>query len=288
MHISNVIVVSKKTFYDFCFLSKSGISKSERAHFSRKDIATFKEMHIAHQKTLKEVKRVLAKYNIPYHISNRKARIPYFKYNFVITVGGDGTFLQASGHLTKQHILGVNSDAKRSVGKFCAANKINFEKVFLRILSGKLPVAKLPRFSVEIKENKKKHLVLNDILVCDLNSAAMSRYELTVEGNREEQRSSGLWVATASGSTGAIRSSGGAMLKDTSEKIQYRPRELYFRSKGQYRLTGKVLLLKTPIKIRSLMRQGVIYIDGAHTRIPFEYGQVAIVGHASLPIRTFV
>ncbi|MCX5681153.1 MAG: hypothetical protein NT079_02580 [Candidatus Omnitrophica bacterium] len=116
----------------------------------------------------------------------------------------------------------------------------------------------------------------------------MSRYELFVGGKREEQRSSGLWIATASGSTGAIRSSGGVMLNDVSEKVQYRPRELYSRAKWRYRLIGKALFLSRPIKIRSLMRKGVIYIDGAHTKIPFEYGQVASIKHASLPVRTFV
>jgi NAD+ kinase len=288
MSISNVIIVNKKTFYEFCFLNKAGISAGERKRFSQKDIALFKEMHMAHQNTLMEVKRVLAKYGSHYHISNRKAHIPYQLYDFVITVGGDGTFLQAASRLTQQRILGVKSDAKRSVGKFCAANEKNFEKIFLKILSGKIVTRALPRFSLEVTESKKRSLVLNDILVCDANPAAMSRYELMVEGKREEQRSSGLWIATASGSTGAIRSSGGIMLKDTNKKIQYRPRELYFRERNQYQLTGNALNLKNPLKIRSLMRKGVIYIDGAHTKVPFEYGKIATIKHSLLPIHTFI
>ncbi|MCX5681154.1 MAG: NAD(+)/NADH kinase, partial [Candidatus Omnitrophica bacterium] len=141
---------NKKTFYEFCFLSKTGISESERKRFSRKDVVLFKKMHEAHHRTLKEVRRVLTKYHVDYHVSNRKAHIPYSRYNFVITVGGDGTFLQAASHLTRQHILGVNSDAKRSVGKFCAA--------FLKILSSKITAIKLPRFSVEIRGSRKNSL----------------------------------------------------------------------------------------------------------------------------------
>lgn len=287
MRIANVIIVNKKTFYEFCFLNKAGISVKERKRFSQKDIALFKEMHVAHQRALNVVKRALIKCGIRYHVSNRKAQIPYDRYDFVVTVGGDGTFLQAASHLTRQPILGVNSDAKRSVGKFCAANEKNFENILLRILAGEISMTKLPRFSLEITESKKKFFVLNDALVCDVNPAAMSRYVLNVEEKMEEQRSSGLWIATASGSTGAIRSSGGVVLKNTDERIQYRPRELYARGDRQYRLTGKTICLKTPLKIRSLMRKGVIYIDGAHTKIPFEYGKIASIKHAALPIHTF-
>lgn len=287
MKPKNVIIVNKKTFYEFCFLCKPGISLSERRRFSVKDIALFKDMHISHQRTLAEVRRVLRKLKINYHVSNRKARIPYDRYDLVITVGGDGTFLQAAGHLTDQLILGVNSDAKRSVGNFCVANEKNFEDIFDRIMSGKLPPTKFSRLLLKVSDNKRKFYVLNDILACDINPAAMSRYEIAVEGRREEQRSSGVWVSTASGSTGAIRSSGGVRLKRTSEKAQYRPRELYARSGRRYHLTGQVLSLKKPLKIRSLMRKGVIYVDGAHTKIPFAYGQTATVTRARSPIRTF-
>jgi NAD kinase len=173
------------------------------------------------------------------------------------------------------------------VGKFCAANEQNFERVFSGILSGKSKEKKLSRLSLEIKKPEQKSLALNDILFCDINPAAMSRYELTIAGQTEEQRSSGLWISTVSGSTGAIRSAGGLVLKETNDKIQYRPRELYYRTRNQYQLTGNVLPLVTPLKIRSLMRKGVIYVDGAHTKIPFGYGQVAIVKRSLLPIRTF-
>ena len=69
--------------------------------------------------------------------------------------------------------------------------------------------------------------VLNDILVCHHNPGAMSRYFLTVEGTREEQRSSGVWIATAAGSSGGLHSAGGKVLTQKSKEFQYRPRELY-------------------------------------------------------------
>lgn len=254
--------------------------------FSREDLLRFKEMHAAHQKTLREVRRVLDHYRIRYRVSNRKTHIPYGRYDLIITVGGDGTFLQAARQLSRQMILGVNSNPARSIGNFCAATEKNFEKVFLAILSGKAKTKRLARFSLKIKKQEKAFLVLNDILICDINPGAMSRYVLTIGKRGEEQRSSGLWISTASGSTGAIHSSGGTVLKDTSTSIQYRPRELYYKNLNQYRLKGSVLSLNLSLKIRSMMRKGVIYVDGAHFKIPFSYGEEAFVRRSSIPILT--
>jgi len=287
MNIKNVIVVNKKTFYEFCFLERNAYSQRQRAIFSARDIARFKRMHVAHQKTLKEVTRVLDATRIHYRVSHRKMHIPYDRYDLVITVGGDGTFLQAARQLTQQMILGVNSDPQRSIGKFCAATEKDFQKVFSAILNGTVKTKYLERFLLKTKKEKKAFHVLNDVLICDENPAAMSRYVFAIGKKKEEQRSSGVWIATASGSTGAIHSSGGIILKDTSKKIQYRPRELYYGKLNPYCFNGATLFLKKPIKIRSMMRNGVIYIDGAHFKIPFLYGDEATVECSSIPIRTF-
>jgi NAD+ kinase len=287
MKIKNVLVIRKKTFYEFCFLDRSHPKRSQQMSFSRQDLARFKKMHVAHQKTLKEVRRVLEKYFISYKISYRKTNIQYSSYDLVITVGGDGTFLQAARQLSKQKILGVNSDPKRSIGKFCIAQEKNFEEVFCSILSKKAKIKRLVRFSLITKKQKIKALVLNDILICDANPAAMCRYVLTIGKIMEDQRSSGIWVSTASGSTGAIRSSGGRMLKDTSINIQYRPRELYLQALHPNRLLGGILSLDKSVKIRSMMRKGVIYIDGAHFKIPFSYGDEVMIRRSSMPVETF-
>src|SRR3989344_3282813 len=53
------------------------------------------------------------------------------KFDLVITVGGDGTFLDASHFIKDVPIIGVNSDPKRSVGRYCIANAENFEELIL-------------------------------------------------------------------------------------------------------------------------------------------------------------
>jgi len=48
----------------------------------------------------------------------------------------------------------------------------------------------------------------------------VSRYYLKIGNLREEQRDSGLWISTAAGSSGAIRSAGGKLFKNEEKKMQ--------------------------------------------------------------------
>jgi len=126
--------------------------------------------------------------------------------------------------------------------------------------------------------------VLNDILIAHQNPAAMSRYAIRVNGTQEEQRSSGLWLSTAVGSTAAIKSAGGRVLPRESKAIQYLPRELYYGPGTTYRLTGGLVQLGRAIVLRSLMREGMVYADGEHLRVPFRYGDVLRVSRSPQPL----
>ena len=116
--------------------------------------------------------------------------------DLVISVGGDGTFLEASHYISDNTpILGVNSDPLRSVGFFCSCTKENFEELFNDLNNG--PRTNLSRISMKIDGLTTGPPVLNDILFANPNPAATTRYE--VEG--ESYRNSGMLVSTAAGST---------------------------------------------------------------------------------------
>ena len=127
---------------------------------------------------------------------------------------------------------------------------------------------------------------LNDVLICHSNPAAMNRYVLKIGKVKEEQRSSGIWIAAPAGSSGAINSAGGKRIAHTVKKIQYMPRELYRGGKWKYRLTGGILSARRSITITSLMRQGKIYVDGTHLEIPFPLGVSIKVTLSSHPVKT--
>jgi len=114
----------------------------------------------------------------------------------------------------------------------------------------------------------------------------VSRYYLKIGNLREEQRDSGLWISTAAGSSGAIRSAGGKLFKNEEKKMQYMPRELYYGFNKTYRHKGGVLHAGQRVAITSLMRSGMIYIDGTHYELKFPFNHTLNVAFSPNPLRT--
>jgi NAD+ kinase len=104
--------------------------------------------------------------------------------------------------------------------------------------------------------------VLNDALVCHASPAATSRYILCVEDGEEDQRSSGMWIGPAAGSTAAQRSAGGRVLPFSSEKIQYVVREPYTPAGGHFRFAKGLVEPGDQLVLRSKMREAKVFLDG--------------------------
>ncbi len=235
--------------------------------------SVYKSSLIFHRRSFAAVERTLKDRGIKFDRLARGKAFDESRYALVISLGGDGTFLDAARHLEKISILGVNSAPGHSVGRLCPVSQSNFEKALKDFLKGKLMTKRIQRMDVSLNGKKWRHPVLNDVLVCHAVPAAMSRYLLTVGGVCEDQRSSGLWISTAAGSTGAIRSSGGRELPLFSKRFQYLPRELFEGHGARYRLKGGLLPKSAPgLKVVSRMQEGRLYLDGAHVWLPFKYG----------------
>ena len=287
MRVRKVLLIYKKSARRIYPLRRGDrISLSRRGNeFIQRDLKRIQAAHLVHQRTLEKVRRLLREKGVRFKAVYRARVTDYSSYDGVISVGGDGTFLEAAHRIRSQWILGVNSDPARSAGSFCAANGSNFEKILDRILKRNARIQILHRLQLKLNEKPLEIPVLNDILITHRKPAAMSRYWIRVRGRREEQRSSGLWIATAAGSTGAIRSAGGQGLPRESRLLQYRPRELYQGPGHRYRLTGGVIPSNRPVQIGSLMRGGFICVDGEHWTFPFQYGDRLTLQGAPYPLR---
>jgi NAD+ kinase len=233
----------------------------------------FRRNHACHYAALKQVGTVLKKNRLSFHQHLRGPRVDYKGFDLIVTVGGDGTFLTAARHASsRQLILGVNSDPSWSVGKFCGTDAGRFEFDLLATLK-KPCLKKLHKLRITFLDKPRRAVeCLNDILLCHTNPAAMSRYILQVGKTAEEQRSSGIWIASAAGSTGAIASAGGVKLPLETRRIQYKPRELYHGRGVAYRFNGGVIEPGKAITITSRMAHGRVFVDGAHVRHPFTFG----------------
>lgn len=285
MQIKRALILYKKSAYKIYFLEHRSSILRKKMRLTSSGVAAFRKSHNEHYRTLGELEKTLRALHIKYTKSTRGRKIDYARYDFVIAVGGDGTFLEAARGVKKQLILGINSNPARSVGKFCIANGKTFKNVLKNILAGKLKLKKLQRLRLKLEEGTSPFDVLNDLLICNENPAAMSRYQLSINGKSEEQRSSGVWISTAAGSTGAIKSAGGKVLPIESKAVQYMPRELQNYPKPKYKLRGGVVVLRQSIKVRSLIRGGMIYVDGAHIKFPFGFGGVARISISPYPLK---
>lgn len=284
MKIKKALVLVKHSSYENYF-KRPDSSTTLKQSLTASEIKRYKKTHDIHYKSLDLIQSTLKKLRIDFQMYFRASKIDYNRFDFIITVGGDGTFLEASHQVTTQAILGINSDPSWSVGRFCAANAQNFERYVQDYLKGDAHIQLLQRFSLKLASDKRKFLVLNDILICHKNPAAMSRYVLKVKDKHEEQRSSGIWVSTAAGSTGAIQSAGGMVLPPQSRLIQYKPRELYQGFGVSYMLKGGLLDSGDTLSVASLIREGVVFIDGSHLCVPFGLGDTLSIAHSNNHLR---
>ena len=282
------MIVAKKSAYQTYFNEYQERPLRKLVRKGDKALLHIRRSHLVHYQMLSHVKAALKKRKIPARVCFRGEFFNPKKYDLVISVGGDGSFLEASHKLDHQLIVGVNSDKKHSVGNFCSVDRGNFERRLDDILGGNFEIKRLNRLDIRLNGKPLGFFVLNDILVSHVCPAGMSHYILKIGHSRERQRSSGVWVSTAAGSSGAVHSAGGKLLPEVSRKIQYVPRELFEGHGQRYRLTGGVLPEGAGLCLISQMQEGMLYLDGAHHPLPFEYGdQIKISAGPPLKVVNF-
>ncbi|XP_021894956.1 NADH kinase [Carica papaya] len=210
---------------------------------------------------------------------------PICNVDLVVTLGGDGTLLQASHFVDDSTpVLGVNSDptqddeveefrdqfdATRSTGYLCAGSVQNFEQVLDDILEGQTTPSKLSRLSICLNSKQLPVYALNDILVAHPCPATVSRFSFRIQRNGQpcsplvNCRSSGLRVSTAAGSTAAMLSAGGFVMPILSQDLQYMVREPISPGAFSARMHGLVKSDES-MDIGWCSKEGLIYVDGSH------------------------
>lgn len=268
---ARVLVVYKKDAY------QQYIQEQQDAHLVRllgrrhPDVLEMQRAHVIHQEALKGVVHVLRRLDVEFELAHRAALNVTKRYHMVVSVGGDGTFLQAARSVRHTPILGVNSDPARSEAVFCAATCRTFGRVMRRAMAGTLPQLQLHRLRLSLNGRPLPSRALNDVLVVHEDPATMSRYRLRIGGSEELQKSSGLWVSTAAGSSSAVLAAGGLQLPWGARRFQYRPRELYRGRLSRCRLVGGVLTSRQRVQVTWLMRRGCAFLDGPHVTIPLQF-----------------
>jgi NAD+ kinase len=247
-----------------------------------------KGSHDRHHRTLTGVLKVLAGEGLSVErvLRSKSLRLRNVdkRFDLVVSVGGDGTLLDASHLVVQTPILGVNSDPVRSVARFSGCHLDNFAHVLRKYLRGDLAPIAVPRLEFRINGVRNHWPVLNDLLVCTQSPAGTSRYLLKLGQSYEEQMSSGVWISTAAGSTAAIYSAGGKAQPLTSRAFQFLVREPYQKKFGPRRLVKGVLEVGQRLELVSRMKEGRVFVDGPNLVVPFRLGDRLQVGPSKVPL----
>ena len=260
-----VLVVYKRSFLethrgDAALLRR--LSPAERARLLKAD----RENRAAIRDVVRLLRRAGAEATAVYR--GRLASSP--RFDLIVTVGGDGTFFMAAHRAHGTPVLAVNSHPGGSLGLFSAADRPSFPAALRAALAGRLAVTRLNRLAVEINGQPRPDLALNDVLVAHRSPASLSRLVLSVDGGAPDiQRSSGLWISTAAGSTAAIRAAGGRKMPIASRRLQFLTREPY---DWPTRVRLRHGFAKETVDLRILMNEASLWIDGARTRVDLRFG----------------
>lgn len=202
---------------------------------------------------------------------------PTKDYDFVVTLGGDGTVLHASHFLPDGEIaiVGIRS-SRSSVGKLCAFDYRNLDRFTRCLHQRKIVRVDLKRLQAEITCNragtrKTSSAVLNDFLYTNANPAAMTHYIINFDGIWENHKSSGIWISTPAGSSAAVFAAGGKPTDFAGSSFQFRIRELYHSSSNK--IVGQEFNLNhQKLVIYSLCNQALLSLDGQHRALLLRYG----------------
>lgn len=239
-----------------------------------------------HLRTVEALYRLLQQRGLTFRAISIDQLQPIGSVDLVITVGGDGTLLATSHFVIDLPVLGIKSLGHPSVGHFCAATRDTMAQYLDIVVAGTRAPLLLNRLAAQVNGDSLRELILNDCLFAHGAPAGLTDYQLRVGRRSECQRSSGVWVSTAAGSSAAIRGAGGRVLPLRSRKLQYRVREPYLSS-GRYELLGAVVPEDTVIRIESHSKHDTLSLDGSHIQYPIAEGSTVTIRRAHWPLKIY-
>ena len=258
-----VLIVYKKSFLE----THPGVKGM--AHLAAADRERLVRADAENRRALGDVTAHLARRGIDFQAVYRGTIAARRRYDLVISLGGDGTFFAAARYIKDTPILGINSDPANSLGLWTCSDRSDFRDPLEQALAGAIKPTRIHRMAIAINGKLVREQAFNDVLVAHKNPAAMTRYRLSVGAVQEDHRSSGVWVATAAGSTAGIRSAGGRRMPISSKRLQYLVREPYSWPQRHYRLPRG---FASRLSLQTLTVGMGLWIDGSRIRYDLELG----------------
>ena len=236
--------------------------------------------HHQHYQSLKLLEERLVLERVQYVVMTRDHPVPNISdFDAIFAIGGDGTLLAAGHHVLCEEVplIGIRS-SQTSVGHLCAGDQAAIPELVSTLLRGKLQVIRCERLQAKIfrLESNETHLsipCLNDILYTNVHPAATTRYHMVLKQRTEMQKSSGVWVATAVGSSAGISAAGGMAMDMTDRRFQFRVREPFSHPMSPIRFKkGFFCPEDAPFAIINQNDTAILALDGARLQLTVKLG----------------
>ena len=279
---AQVLLVTKRSFFQHYGLERKEPRFLEMMERNGEQAAQLRQAHEENLDASKAVEAWLDAAGITWRQGDPPGPDQDGNFDLVVTVGGDGTLLEASHWLVETPIVGINSRPDFSVGWFCAATRHGFEKRLTQILAGEDSPRNLARCSVVVGGVELPPPALNDFLYTAVNPASSTVYRIELDNRREFQKSSGIWVSTAAGSTAGILNSGGTRMPMDSTMLQFAVREV-FRQQATLRLLRGTFA--GGLRITNLSPEAAVWVDGGHIRHDLAFGDVIEAQRSAHPLK---
>lgn len=276
--LQRVLVVVKKTTYQQEVVERKDPKALKMLAEGHKSVMQWRKTDDEHKDSLHALEEAFKALGIEYKLIDRsQLSTETNDYNLVISLGGDGTFLDTSHALTTTPLLGVNSAVSTSHGHWCLGRKDNLNQILAEISNGSRSPIAVMRLEISINGKALPIPVLNELFFGHACPAGTTRFFLEINGQQEELRSSGILIGSGAGSTGWMRSAGGDVLPVTAQQYQYLVREPCIFPGENPKLLRGLLNRNDRIKLLSLMPEGKIFVDGSNISYDTVRGDEVVV-----------
>lgn len=214
------------------------------------------------------------------------AQFLFEPHDLVIAVGQDGLVANVGKYLDGQPLVGVNPDPQNIDGALLPFDTDGILKALPAALADQRP-AREATLAEAVTSDRQTLYGLNEIFV-GVSNHQSARYRLYFRGQAHEQSSSGLIVATGTGSSGWLKSLCGdkAIFDPADDSLRFAVREAWPGRGFSAELTAGDVTGEQPLSIESRMEAGVVFADGIEQdSLRFDAGVTVTIRPARRKVR---
>jgi hypothetical protein len=214
------------------------------------------------------------------------AQFLFEPHDLVVAIGQDGLVANVGKYLDGQPLVGVNPDPANIDGSLLPFTVETFMAALPQMLVDRRPMREATLAEAQTSDRQTLR-GLNEIFV-GVPTHQSARYRIVHGRSEELQSSSGLIVATGTGSTGWLKSlrGGNAVFDPADDRLHFIVREAWPGRGFAATLIEGDVTREQPLVIESRMDQGILFADGIEADpVRFDAGVTVTIAPSTRRVR---